>query len=111
MKEGPDLDIPAAGGDNEGGKNGGYKDINSLESEYSCAIHCDAADSGPMRAGHPEARRAGVSAVVGTGRDRPEGSARKGGGSSSGNGTGVRGQAGRSRGRRRRGGIPGSERV
>ena len=51
--------------------------------------------------------------VVVTDRDRPEGNAKKGGGSSDGNGVrvGVRGQAGRDRGRRGQGGVPGSERV
>ena len=62
------------------------------------------------------ARRAGVSAVVGTYGDRPEGSAREGGGRSGGNGNGrgfgVRGRAGGGRGRKRGGGgVPGSERV
>ena len=112
-KEGRELDIPAAGGDNEGGGNGGDTDFNSPEAEYSCAIYCDTADHGPMRSGHPEARRAGVSEVVGIDGDIPEGSARKGGGSSGGNGVRVRvrGRAGRGCGRRGRGGLPGSERV
>ena len=64
-----------------------------------------------MQAGHTAARRAGVSVVVGTDGDRPEGSAREGGGNRNGSGFLVRGRAGRGRGRRRRGGVPGSERV
>ena len=114
-KEGRELDIPADSGNNEVDGNGGDKDLNSPEAEYGRTIHCDAADYGPVRTGHPEARRAGVSAVVGTDGYRPEGSARKGGGSSGGNGNvsgfGVRGRVGQGRGRRRRGGVPGSERV
>ena len=112
-KEGWELDIPAAGGDNEGGRNGGDTDFNSPEAEYGCAIHCDAADFGPMQAGQPADRRAGVSVVVGIDGDRPEGSAREGGSSSGGNGNGfgVRGRAGQGRDRNRRGGVPGSERV
>ena len=101
LKEGQELDIPAAGGGNERGGNGGDTDINSPEAEYGRTIYYDAADSGPMRAGHPADRRAGVSAVVRTDGDRSEGSARKGGGISGGNIVGVRGQAGRGRGRRR----------
>ena len=81
-KEGRELDIPAEGGNNKGYRNGGDTDLNSPEAEYRRAIHCDAVDSGPMRAGHPLDRRAGVLAVVGTDGDRPEGSARKGGRSS-----------------------------
>ena len=57
------------------------------------------------------ARRTGVSEVVRTDRDIPEGSARKGGGSSGGNGVGFRGQARQGHRRRRQGGVPGSERV
>ena len=52
-KEGQELDIPAAGGGNEGGGNGGDTYINSPEVEYGCAIYCDADDYGPMQAGHP----------------------------------------------------------
>ena len=115
-KEGQELDTPTVGGNNEGDRIGGDKDINSPEAEYGHAIHCDAADSGPVQKGHLAARRAGVSEVVGTDRDRCEGSAREGGGSSGGNGNGqgfgVRGRAGRGRGRKRGGGgVPGSERV
>ena len=114
-KEGRELDIPTDGGNNEVDGNGGDTDLNSPEAEYGRAIHCNAADSGPMRAGHLAARRAGVSAVVGTYGDRPEGRAGEGGGSSGGNGNGsgfgVRGRAGQGRGRKRIGGVPGSERV
>ena len=109
------MDIPAICRNNEGHGNGGDKDINSPEAEYGRAIHCDAADSGPVRKGHLAARRAGVLAVVGTDRDRTERSAREGGGSSGGNGNGrgfgfgVRGRAGRVRRRKRGGGgVPGS---
>ena len=83
-KEGQELDITA-----EGDRNGGNTYINSPEAENGRAIHCDAADSGPIQAGHPAARRVGVSAVVGTDGDRPGGSARKGGGSSGRNGNRV----------------------
>ena len=112
-KGGWEVDIPAAGGDNERGGNGGDTEFNSPKAEYGRAMHCNAADSGPMRADHPADRRSGVSTVVGTDGDRPEGSARKGSGSSGGNGNGfgVRGRAGQSRGRRKPGGAPGSERV
>ena len=92
-KEGLELDIPAAGGNNKGGGNGGDTDFNYPEAEYGHTIYCDAADSGTMQAGHPAAGSVGVSEVVGKDGDRPEVSARKGGGSSGGNGVGVRGQA------------------
>ena len=69
VKEGQELDIPAVGGNNEGDRNGGDKDINSTEAEYGRAIHCNSADSGPVQTGHPEARRTGVSLVVGTDRN------------------------------------------
>ena len=58
------MDIPADGGNNEGDGNGGDTDLNYLEAEYGCTIHCDAVGYGPLRTGHPAARRAGVSAVV-----------------------------------------------
>ena len=69
-----------------------------------------------MRAGHPAARSAGVSDLVGAGGDRPGGSAEKGGGVSDkiGNGDGVIGgvDQGADQGRgRRRGGVSGSKRV
>ena len=68
-----------------------------------------------MRTGHPEASRAGVLLVVGIDGDRPEGSAREGGSSSSGNGNrsrfGFIGQSGRGRRRKRRLGVLGSEQV
>ena len=76
-KEGKELGIPTAGGGTEEGGNGGDTDINYPEAEYGRAIYCNAADSGPMRAGHPAARRTGISAVVGAGGDRPGGSALK----------------------------------
>ena len=114
-KEGWELDIPADGGNNEGYGNGGDTELNSTEAEYVRRTHCDADDYGPIRTGHPAARRAGVLTVLGTDGDRPVGSAREGGGNSSrnrnGSGFGVRGRAGRRRGRKRRGGVPGSKRV
>ena len=110
-KEGRDLGIPTAGGGTEGGGNGGDMDINYPEAEYGSAIYCDAADSEPMQEGHPAARRAGVLAVVGTGGDRYRGSAETGSGISGKIGYGVRRGVGRIHGRRRRGVVPGSERV
>ena len=114
-KEGQELVIPAVDGNNEGDQNGGDKDLNDPEAEYCRTIHCNAADYGPMRTGYPATRRAGVLAVVGTGGDIPEGSAREGGNNSgrnvNGSGFGVRGRAGRGRGRKRREGVLGSERV
>ena len=116
-KEGWDLDITDDGRNNEEDRNGGDTDLNSPESEYGCTIHCDAAGSVPMQAGNLATRRVGVSAVVGTDGGIPEGSARKRGGRSGGNGKGsgsrfgVRGRDGRGRGRKRRGGFPGRERV
>ena len=111
MKEVWELGIPAVGGSNEGDGDGGDKDTNYPEAEYGCAIHCDAADSEPVRTGQPAARRAGVSTVMGTDGDRLEGRAGEGSGSNdrTGNGGrfggGVRGRTGRG------GGVPGSERV
>ena len=114
-KEGRELDLHAVDGSNEGNRNGGDKEINSPEAQYSRPIHCNAADSGPVPTGHPAARRAGVSPVVGIDGDQPEGSAGEGGGSSGGTGSGfvfrVRRRTGRGRGRNRGGGVPGSERV
>ena len=116
-KEGRELCIPADGGSNEGDGDDGDTDINSPEAEYSRAIHCDTADSGPVQTVHPTARRAGVSAVVGTYRDSLEGSAGEGGGRSGGTGNGgksgggVRGKTRGGRGRNRGGGVPGSKRV
>ena len=91
MKEGRELGIPAVGGNNEGYGNGGDKDINSPEAEYGRTIYCDAANSRPTQAGHLEARRAGVTAVVGTDGNIPEGSAREVGSSSGGSVFRVRG--------------------
>ena len=48
VKEGQEMNIPAAVRDNEGGKNGGDTDFNSSEAEYGRAIYCDAANFGPM---------------------------------------------------------------
>ena len=59
-KEVKELDLPAFGGNNEGDMIGGDKYINYPEAEYDREIHCDAADPGPVRKGHPAARRAGV---------------------------------------------------
>ena len=80
-------------------------------------------DSGPLRKGHQEARRAGLLSVVGTDGGQLERSAREGGNSNSsssggaGNedvyGLGVRDRRhnGRDCGRNRGGGVPGSKRV
>ena len=89
-------------------------DIYYTEAEYGRAIYCDAADSGPMRAGHSAARSVGVLEVVGAGGNIPGGSAETGGGIRNKIRDGVRGGVGRGadRGRgRRRGGVSGSERV
>ena len=61
-----------------------------------------------MPAGHPSARRAGVSAIVGTGGDRPGGNAETGRGISGEFGDRVRGGVGWGHGRRRQGEVPGS---
>ena len=74
-KEGRELVLPTSVGGTERGRNGGDTDVYYMESEYGCAIYCDAANSRPMRAGHPAARSAGVSEVVGAGKNRPGGSA------------------------------------
>ena len=100
-KEGRELGIPTAGGGTEGGGNDGDTDINYLEAEYGHAIYCDAADSVPIQAGHPEARNAGVLAVVGAGGDRPGGSTEIGGSISGDIRDGFRGRVGRGHGRRR----------
>ena len=116
-KEGRELGIPAVGGSNEGDGDGGDTDINSPEAEYGRAIHCDAANSRPVRTIHPAARHAGVSEVVGTDGDRLEGSGGGGRGRSGGTGNGgrfgggVRGRTGGDRGRNRGEGVPRSERV
>ena len=110
-KEERELGITTASGGTEGGRYGGDTDINYPEAEYGRAIYCEAADSGPMRAGHLAARRAGVLAVVGADGDRPGRSAKTGGGISSGIGDGFRGGFGRGCWRRRRRGVPGIEQV
>ena len=79
-KEGQELGLPTAGGGTEGGGYGGNTDVYYTEAKYSCAIYCDAADYGPMRVGHPEARIAGVLEVVGAGGNRPGGSEETGNG-------------------------------
>ena len=65
-REGQDMVLPFVGRSNEGDRDGSDTDINPTEAEYGRAIYCDTADSGPVRKGHPEARRAGSLAVVGT---------------------------------------------
>ena len=118
-KEGRELGLPTAGGGTVGGGNGGDTDVYYTEAEYGRTIYCDANNSGPMRAGHPATRSAGVSEVVGAGRDRPGGRAEICGIISDkigeGYGDGVRGggigwEADQGRGRRR-GGVSGSKRV
>ena len=47
-KEGRELALPTVGGSNEGDRDGSDTGINTLEVEYGRAIHCDAADSGPV---------------------------------------------------------------
>ena len=111
-----ELGIPTAGGGNKGGGNGGDTDIYYTEAEYGRAIYCDTADSGPMRAGHPAARSAGVSEVVVAGGDRPRGIAETGGGISNKIGDryvfkGGVGQGDDQGSGRRRGGVSGSEWV
>ena len=76
-KEGRELGIPTAGGGKEGSGNGGDTYIHHTEAEYGRRIYCDATDSGPMRAGHPAARSAGVLEVVGAFQDRPGGGAKR----------------------------------
>ena len=68
-REGRDLVLTFVGGSNEVDRDGSDTDVNSPEAEYGCAIYCDSADSGPVRKGHPAARRAGSPAVVGTDGD------------------------------------------
>ena len=68
-REGRELVLPFVGGRNEGYMDGLDTDINPPEAEYGCAIYYDAADYGPVQKGHPAARRAGSSAVVGTDGD------------------------------------------
>ena len=63
-----ELELATSGGGTEGSGNGGDTDVRNTETEYCCAIYCDATDSGPMRAGHSEARSAGLSG----GGSRPE---------------------------------------
>ena len=67
--EGQELVLPFVGGSDEGGRDCSDTDVNPPEAEYGRAIYCDAADSGPVRKGHPAARRAGSPAVMGTHRD------------------------------------------
>ena len=91
--------------------------VNPPEAEYGRTLYCDTTDSGPVQTGHPAARRAGVSAVVGKDENKLEGSAGEKGGSSGvtsnggGIGFGNRRRTGRGLGRKRGGGVPGSERF
>ena len=108
------MGIPTAGGGNEGGGNGGNTDIYYTEAEYGHAIYCDAADSGPMQAGHSAARSMGVLEVVGAGGNIPGGRAETGGGISNKIRDGVRGGVGQvsDQGRgRSQGRVSGSKRV
>ena len=110
--EGRELVLSAVVRSNEGDRDGWDTDINLLEAEYGCAIHFDTADYGHVRTYYPAARRAVVSAVVGTGGDRLELSAGEGGrssgrtGNGGGFGFGVRGRTGKGLRRNRGGGSP-----
>ena len=110
-----ELGIPTAGGDKERSGNGGDTEIHHTEAEYGRAIYYDAANSVPIRAGHPVARSTGVSEAVGLVRDRPGGSVKTGGSIIDDEiGDGFRGGFGRGSKRdcgRRRGGVSGSEQV
>ena len=113
-KERRELGIPTAGRGTEGSGNGGDTDIHDTEAEYGRAIYCNATDSGPMKVVHLAARSAGVSVVVGAGRDIPLGSTEMGGGIGDKIREIIRGGVGRGvkRGHmRRRGGVSGSKRV
>ena len=107
------MGIPDYGGGNEGSGNGGDTEVHNTETEHSRAIYCDTNDYGPMRAGHPAARSAGVLAVVGARHNIPGGGEETGGGVNDKIGDRVGGGVGhgteRCRGRRE--GVSGSERV
>ena len=109
-----EMGLPACDGGTGGSGARGDTEVNNTEAEHGCAIYCDAADSGPMQAGHSAARSAGVSAVVGSGRNRPGGGKETGGGVNNEIGDGVGGGVRRGTERgcwSRRGGVSGSERV
>ena len=68
-RKGREMVLPFVGGSNEGYRDCLDTDINPPEAEYGRAIYCDTADSGPVRKGHPVARRAGNLVVVRANRD------------------------------------------
>ena len=80
VKEIRELGLPTSGGGTEGSGNGGDTDVHNIDAEYGRAIYYNASDFGTMQAGHSAARSAGVSAVVGAGRNRPGGGEKTGGG-------------------------------
>ena len=108
-----DLGLPASGGGTRRSGTRGDMEVNNTEAEHSHAIYCKATNSGPMRAGQSEARSAGVSAVVGAVRNRYGGGEEMGGGVNNEIVDGVGGGVGQGteRGRGRRGGVSGNDRV
>ena len=64
-REGQDLVLTFFGGSNEGGRDRLDTDVNPPEEEYGRAIYCNGANSGPVRKGHPAARREGSPEVMG----------------------------------------------
>ena len=77
------MDVPPPGGSYQGSGDHASTDIGPPETEYGCAIHCDAADSRTLRGGGAVGGDTGPTTIVVTTRDRLEagaGTRRKGGG-------------------------------
>ena len=70
--EGREVDVPLPGGGYQGRGDRESTDIGPSESEYGCAIHCDATDSGTLRGDGAEGGDKGPPKMVGTARDRLE---------------------------------------
>ena len=63
------MGLPASGGVTEGSGNGGDTEVHNMEAEHDHTIYFDATNYVTMRSGHSADSSAGVSAVVGEGRN------------------------------------------
>ena len=66
------MDVPPPGGIYQGSGNHESTDIGPPETEYGCAIHYDATDSGTLQGAGAEGGDKGPPTMVGIARDRLE---------------------------------------
>ena len=59
-QDGRDLVLPFVDGSNEGGRDRPDTYVNTSETEYSCTIYCNMAESEPVRKGHQADGRTGA---------------------------------------------------